>query len=176
MANRLQGNGGGKMMFKKTVFTMLIASAASMSSVVAQTPAPTTLIGCVYQEKDVPGRAPNIAERAGILEDYILAELSPAEAAKPAGTTGSAVPTTYSMYKLEKVADSQLKAVVGKRVEVTGTMNVKAKDSTGQPSASVETNKTDKIIGHDRIALPDFEVSRMREVPGSCPAKPTTVR
>src|ERR671925_144698 len=32
-----------------------------------------TLVGCVYREDQVPERKPNIAERAGILEDYILA-------------------------------------------------------------------------------------------------------
>src|SRR6476469_3735905 len=124
-------------MFKTVAFAVAIASTTLATSQLSAQSAPTTLTGCVYQEKDVPGRAPNIAERAGILEDYILAELSPAEAAKPSGTTGSAVPTTYSMYKLEKAADSQLKAMIGKRVEVTGIIDVKAKDSTGQPSASV---------------------------------------
>ena len=163
-------------MFKTIAFAVAIASATFATSTLSAQSASTTLIGCVYQEKDVPGRAPNVAERAGILEDYILAELSPAEAAKPSGTTGSSVPTTYSMYKLEKAADSQLKAMVGKRVEVTGKIDAEAKDSTGQPSASVQTNKTDKIVGHDRIDLPEFEVSSIRAVGGTCPAKPTTNR
>ena len=150
-------------------------AASSLSAQSAQSSsATTTLTGCVYQEKDVPGRAPNPAERVGILEDYILAEVSPAEAAKPAGTSGSNTPTTYSMYKLEKAADSQLKAMVGKRVEVTGTIDAKASDSTGQPPASAETNKTDKIVGNDRINLPEFEVSSIKAVAGSCPAKPST--
>jgi hypothetical protein len=162
-------------MFKTVAFAVAIASTTFATSLLSAQSA-TTLTGCVYQEKDVPGRAPNPAERVGILEDYILAELSPAEAAKPSGTTGSAMPTTYSMYKLEKAADTQLKAMVGKRVSVTGTIKAEAKDSTGQPSASVETNKTDKIIGHDRIELPKFEVSSIRAVAGTCPAKPTTNR
>ena len=34
----------------------------------------TTLVGCLYREDQVPERKPNIAERAGILEDYILAD------------------------------------------------------------------------------------------------------
>ena len=163
-------------MFKTIAVAAAIASATIATPSLSAQSAPTTLTGCVYQEKDVPGRAPNIAERAGILEDYILAELSPAEAAKPTGTAGSAAPTTYSMYKLEKVADSQLKAMVGKRVEVTGKIDAKANDSTGQPAASVETNKTDKIIGHDRIDLPEFEVSSIKAVAGSCPAQPSTNR
>ena len=52
-------------MFIRTV-TIAAASAAILaaSAASAQT-ASTTIIGCVYQEKDVPGRAPNPAERAG---------------------------------------------------------------------------------------------------------------
>ena len=154
-----------------------ITCATLASSVISAQSASSTLTGCVYQEKDVPGRAPNPAERVGILEDYILAEITPAEAAKPAGTAGStSVPKTYSMYKLEKAADSQLKAMVGKRVEVTGRIDAKANDTTGQPPASAQTNKTDRVIGHDRIDLPEFEVSSIRAVAGSCPAKPTTER
>jgi hypothetical protein len=36
----------------------------------------TTLTGCLYNERDIPGRTPNVAERAGVLEDYILAEVT----------------------------------------------------------------------------------------------------
>jgi hypothetical protein len=57
----------------------LVAAAVTFSAGVSAQKASTTITGCVYQEKDVPGRAPNPAERAGILEDYILAEITPAE-------------------------------------------------------------------------------------------------
>jgi hypothetical protein len=143
----------------------------------AQTAAQRTITGCVYEEKDVPGRAPNLAERAGILEDYILAEITPAEAAKPVGTGGSLeTPATYSMYKLEHAADSELQAMVGKRVEATGRIQTEADDTTGQPPASAQTSKTDRVIGHDRIDLPEFEVTSIRVVAGDCPARPTTDR
>lgn len=56
----------------------------------AQRPAATTVIGCVYRERDVPGRAPNVAERLGVLEDYILMELPGATAAGSASTPGQA--------------------------------------------------------------------------------------
>ena len=125
----------------------------------------------------MPGRAPNPAERLGILEDYILAEISPAEAARPTGTSGSpSNPATYSMYKLERTADSELKALVGKRVEVTGRIDAKPDDAAGPPPASAQTNQTDRAIGHDRINLPEFEVSSIRAVAGTCPAKPSTAR
>jgi hypothetical protein len=68
---------------KKYLFAASFALAASGVAISAQAPAAqaqdaakpaTTITGCVYNEKDVPGRAPNVAERAGVLEDYILAE------------------------------------------------------------------------------------------------------
>jgi hypothetical protein len=163
------------MLIRTTILAMTTATFAG-SVMSAQSPS-TTIVGCVYEEKDVPGRAPNLAERAGILEDYILAEISPAEAARPTGTSGAASnPTTYSMYKLEHTADSELKALVGKRVEVTGRIDASATDATGQPPASAQTNQTDRVVGHDRINLPEFEVTSIREVAGSCPAKPTVSR
>ena len=85
-----------------------------------------------------------------------------------------AVRRLTQLYKLEKIADSELKAMVGKRVEVTGRIDAEANDTTGQPPSSAQTNKTDKVIGHDRINLPEFEVTSIRAVSGTCPAKPTT--
>jgi hypothetical protein len=129
--------------------------------------ASTTLTGCVYREKDVPGRAPNVAERAGVLEDYILADVKPASASGAVGTSGA---PSHAMYKLELIADEKLKAVVGKRVEVTGRIDAEAGDSKSAtpPAAS----QTDKAIGHDKVDLPEFEVTNMREIAGSCPATP----
>src|SRR5688500_10959335 len=44
----------------------------------------TTIVGCLYREDQVPDRKPNVAERAGILEDYILADaMMPSEQGKP---------------------------------------------------------------------------------------------
>jgi hypothetical protein len=134
--------------------------------------ATTTLTGCVYKEKDVPGRAPNVAERAGVLEDYILAEVKPASPSGAVGTAG-AVGTSgasHAMYKLELIADEQLKAVVGKRVEVTGRIDAEAKDS--KSAASPAASEADKAIGRDKVDLAEFEVASMREVEGSCPAAP----
>jgi hypothetical protein len=140
----------------------------------------TVLTGCVYREKDVPGRAPNVAEKSGVLEDYILAEVKPSASAGAAsstgtsGTTGNAGTTTTkrgAMYKLEKIADEQLRAAVGKRVEVTGRIDAEAGDATSATGAS--TTSTDRAIGHDTVNLPEFEVSSMKQVSGSCPATPS---
>jgi len=169
------------------------AIALSMASVGAQTPqtppqtptpqtqqppasamqgAEKTLQGCVYKEADVPGRTPNVAEKAGVMEDYILVTSDSASAT--AGTTGTnpptAAPATGSVtagkaFKLEKIADERLKAVVGKRVEVTGRVDEGASGTTG---VKPDTNP----VSPDKIELPEFEVSALKEVPGTCPTTP----
>jgi hypothetical protein len=141
----------------------------------------TVLTGCVYKESDVPGRAPNVAERAGVLEDYILADVKPSESASSAstatpgatGTTGSASAHAGKMYKLEKIADERLRAAVGKRVEVTGRIDAEAGDAAGSSGGAAATTPTDRAIGRDRVNLPEFEVVSMREVSGTCPATPS---
>jgi hypothetical protein len=133
-----------------------------------------TVTGCVYREADVPGRAPNVAERAGVMEDYILAVSGGSADASGAGTPG-AVGTSGAaagqMYKLELIADDKLRAVVGKRVEVTGRVDAEAGDA--RASGTPATSDTDRAIGRDRVNLPEFEVTSIREVEGTCPAKPS---
>jgi hypothetical protein len=147
----------------------------SPSNMQSKTASPVTLSGCVYREQDVPGRAPNVAERAGVLEDYILAEVTPSQ---PQGTPSTSTPGAAgtsgtvkagTMYKLELIADEKLRAVVGKRVEVTGRIDAEAGDKT----APAPTTPTDRAIGRDRVDLPEFEVTSIKEVTGTCPAKPS---
>ena len=132
----------------------------------------TTLTGCLYREEQVPGRKPNVVERAGILEDYILAGVTVKGEQRPTGTAGSAstaVPSTGTMYKVEKIPDEKLKALVGKRVEVTGHI-----DPEGRSRLGVGGTKPDAGLGPDKISLPEIEALSIREVSGQgqCPAKP----
>ena len=125
---------------------------------------PTTqLVGCLYREEQVPGRTPNVAERAGILEDYILVD---AKIAKPETTT-NAVPASGNIYKVEGPPDDRLRALVGKRVEVTGRI-----DPEGGAAATKGAPTADRGPGPDQVNLPEFEASAIREVAGTCPAMP----
>jgi hypothetical protein len=147
--------------------------------------APTaTIAGCVYREDDVPGRTPNVAERAGVLEDYILAVVDQPEAAtgSPGSTPGatgtsgtpSGLTRTGAMYKLEHESDEELRALVGKRVEVTGKIDAEADDTSDRPAGTTGAAPgRDTGLGPDRIELAEFEVSSIREVAGTCPPKPT---
>ena len=136
----------------------------------AQTTA--TLVGCLYRESQVPGRTPNVVERAGVLEDYILADATMPPATRPGtppgavGTSG-AVPSTGNMYKVENVPDERLKALVGKRVEVSGRIDP---EDAGLGGASTR----DRGPGPDQVNLPEFEASSIREVSGTCPAVPAS--
>ena len=149
--------------------------AEAQAAAVAQNTMTTTIQGCVYKEEAVPGRAPNVAEKAGVLEDYILVA-SADTSAGTVGTTGTTPPAAGAAtpmpkaFKLEKISDDKLQAVVGKRVEVTGKMDIERSDTKG--AATTGAPAADKIVGPDEIELPEFEVESLREVEGTCPATP----
>lgn len=150
---------------------------APAAAAASQNMATTTIQGCVYKEQDIPGRSPNVAEKAGVLEDYIL--VASANPASATGTSGVTPPATAGAagamlapkaYKLEKISDEQLKAVVGKRVEVTGRVDAERSDTA---AGTAGAPARDKNMGPDKIELPEFEVTSMKEVEGTCPAVPT---
>ena len=130
----------------------------------------TTLAGCLYRENSIAGRKPSVAEKAGVMEDYILFDATPvreqnrladrpiADAGQPpdAPTAGLA---SGRMYKITKIEDGRLKELVGKRVEVTGTIKP---DNDAKPAdRSTNTN------------LPNIDGTSIREVAGAaCPATP----
>jgi hypothetical protein len=89
-------------------------SSPAAAPAAAQASSSTTLTGCLYRENQIPGRTPNVAERAGVLEDYILADASMASpGARPGATAGATVtsgsaPSAGNMYKVESIPDDQL--------------------------------------------------------------------
>jgi hypothetical protein len=134
------------------------------------TPAPTaamTLTGCLYRERDVPGRSPNIVEKAGVLEDYIVADARLTGQAAPA--PGAAAGTSGRMYKVEGIPDERLKALVGKRVEITGRTD--ANDEEGPSGVARPDNNP---VSRDTIDLSDFQGTSIKEVSGgtACAATP----
>jgi hypothetical protein len=142
------------------------SSQPSTPSVTGQQPT-MTLAGCLYREEQVPGRKPNPAERVGIAEDFILADASIATAEKPGATPGAtgtagAAPSSGNMYRVDGQAADKLKPLVGKRVEVTGRIDIGSSLSGAAARPAPDQNKD----------LPEFEATSIREVPGTCPATP----
>jgi hypothetical protein len=131
---------------------------------------PSTFAGCLYREDAIPGRSPNVAEKAGVLEDYILADatIAPssapdrpvAEAEPSRPTAGAAGLATGRMYKVTKISDDRMKALIGKRVEVTGTVKPDGDVQPGEKPVNFEN-------------LPNIEATAIREASGApCPSRP----
>lgn len=142
---------------------------AAPQSVASEKNATIVLSGCLVREQDVPGRSPNVAERAGVMEDYILTEAK-ASSERPAAGTPGAVGTSGStqnisrMYKVEGIPDEKLKALAGKHVEVTG--RVDADDSREVSPAAPAGAATPRSPSAD---MPEFEATAIRETQGTCP-------
>jgi hypothetical protein len=150
---------------------------------------PSTFAGCLYREDAIPGRSPNVAEKAGVLEDYILADATIAPSSAPdrqvaegeparPGQTDPARPgqpepragqptagaaaglATGRMYKVTKIPDDRLKTLIGKRVEVTGTVKPDGDVQPGEKPVNFEN-------------LPNIEATAIREASGAtCPSRP----
>jgi hypothetical protein len=128
-----------------------------------------TVEGCLMREEDVPGRRPNVAERAGISEDYILtmakvvkgtapgaAGKTPGRAGEqPTGTTGAA----GTMYEVAGIDDEQLKPHIGHRVQIVGTFQ-NVDRATAPPE---QRTPADDLV--------EIRATSIRPVKGNCPAK-----
>ena len=126
-----------------------------------------TVEGCLVREADVPGRKPNIAERAGIAEDYILTSTKMVKGTAPAGTTAQARPGdtptgtsgTQAMYEVEGIDDERLKQHIGRRVQIDGTFE-NVDRATATPERRTPADDLVEIRG-----------TAIRQVAGECPAK-----
>ena len=103
-----------------------------------------TIAGCLQQEKDVPGLQPNVAERAGVTEDYILTnvKMSPSSS-----VSGIAVSTKY---EIEGIAEAELKKHLNHQVELTGQI------TQAEPTSS--------------DATPDFRATSVKMLAATCNA------
>lgn len=120
----------------------------------ATQPAADTLkiVGCLKAEKDVAGLKPNIAERAGITEDYILTAVKAAPDS-PVSALGLG-----TLYEIEGIAESEIKKHLNHQVEFTGRLST---TETGAAAANA-ANRGD---------VPDFHATSMRMIAATCPAK-----
>ncbi len=105
-----------------------------------------TIAGCLKEEKDVPGRRPNVAERAGVTEDYILTNVKMAQSSAVQGIG------VGPLYEIEGIAEAELKKHLNHQVEITGRIT---QTSTGATPAD---------------DVPDFQATSLKMVAATCPA------
>lgn len=109
-------------------------------------PATLSIVGCLKDEKDVPGLKPNIVERAGIDEDFILVDV---KAAPGSAVSGLAL---GAMYEIEGISESELKKHRGHQIEVSGRIDTKDGDD------------------RDRKDVPDFNATSIKMIAATCAA------
>lgn len=107
-----------------------------------------TITGCLKEEKDVPGLKPNVAERAGVTEDYILTDV---KMSPSSSVSGIGVATRY---EIEGIAEAELKKHVNHQVELTG--------QAVQAAAGAAASADD---------APDFKATAIKMLAATCGAK-----
>jgi len=142
-----------------------------------------TLVGCLQREADVPGRRPNIIERAGIMQDYLLTQATFAPPSLtdartrggptpdiPVSTSGSPqTPATGSVYKIEGIAAARLRELTGKRVEVTGRIDEDdMREVRGTAGTGTTVPGTNVRIEDADGDTPEFEATVINETGGIC--------
>ena len=81
----------------------------------AQPANPTMMIsGCLLKEKEVAAATPNVAERTGVTEDYILTDV---KMSPSSSVSGIAVSTRYV---IAGIAEAELQKHLNHQVELTG--------------------------------------------------------
>jgi hypothetical protein len=94
-----------------------------------------TAQGCLKQEKDVPGAKPNVAERAGVGEDFILTQ---AKLTKGGASSGA-------MYKISGLDDEKLRSMSNQQVEVQGRLREKTMTGATKPTTPGPTTPPDEV-------------------------------
>ena len=126
--------------------TAALGAQAASQNPTQQPPAPAvssqehsvTVEGCLVREKDVPGRQANPAERAGVMEDFILTNAKILKGAHtppdayPTGTAGTAASREEAtgtsggagkMFEIRGMNETELQQFVGQRVEIEGKLD-----------------------------------------------------
>lgn len=160
------------------------ADTPRMPNVQDQAGTMVTVEGCLRREADVPGRQPNVAERAGLGEDYILTDTKMVKGSAPTmarrtgepdrvGTSGTSA--LMAMYEIEGIDDDKLQQHVGQRVQIEGTF--RHADRAGvarEPGANRDTTGAGGTAASARADddLVELRGTTIRRVAGECPASP----
>jgi cytochrome oxidase assembly protein ShyY1 len=117
-----------------------------------------TVTGCLMAEKDVPGRRPNAAERAGVTDDYILTGVKMAQSSAASGI-GLA-----PMYEIEGIAEAELQKHLNHQVEITGSLS--RGDAMGNRGAAAAAGSAASA----NADLPQLQATTMKMLSATCPA------
>jgi hypothetical protein len=138
---------------------LTVALATGAPAAQDPTPAPKPVVvveGCVATENEIPGRKENLAERAGLAEDFILVNAKVVKGHAPAAArddSGGVVSAGLRpMYEIGGLTDEQLKIHVGRRVRIEG--------SFGNLDRGASPPKNEDLV--------ELNATTIRQIPGTC--------
>ena len=123
-----------------------------------------TLTGCIQREADyrraIGGGGGATGTGAGLTDEFVLIEaLAPTTGSTTAPTATGTSGTTGTTYALTGSHEGDAGALVGKRVEIIGTV----KQENTSPRARGTSD-----AANPAVKLRELDVSTVRETPGSC--------
>lgn len=145
-----------------TSAVVLVAALFSgIVTVSAQSPKPNTeysgapkggsekisIVGCLMDERDVPGQKVTSAEKKGVAEDYLIVGATMA----PGSTVNSL--NLKPMYEIEGLDEAAMKPHRGHQVELEGKIHPLFEDD------------------HKADDMPDFYATKIKMLAATCPAK-----
>jgi hypothetical protein len=151
------------------------------SSPSTQTPAPSTptarasgdqvtVTGCIQREADYrrstgAGQGGVAGTGIGAANEFVLANAMMSQGGASSGATGTAGTSSNTAYELTGPNEGRAATLVGKRVEITGTLKATDTAPAGGATASVP--------GSRDLKLRELEVASIKEGTGTCPAGTT---
>jgi hypothetical protein len=129
-----------------------------------------TATGCLKQEKDVPGARPNVAERAGVGEDFILTQAKITKGSVPSKeqkettpSAGTAARATGAMYKIEGLDEEKLRPHINHQIEVQGQLQDRtAVTGTQKPTTPGPDTRPDEVQA--------IRATSIKMIAATCPA------
>ena len=147
------------------------ATTSASSQAGKQPETPVTLVGCVMREADYrkandKGRGGPVATGLGQGNEFVLvnaAKLTPG-ATPPGGTGQCGATAPGEAYELSGNREKELEKVVGRRVEITGTLK-EAKTTAGPAGQPKPTGGFDPL--RQDLKLFEVDVTSFRELPAT---------
>ena len=131
-----------------------------------------TVTGCVQREEDYR-RAHNmprggVGTGVGDADEFVLVNVM--MSGRPTGTSGTAA--TEREFELSGPAEGKLTQYVGKRVEITGTLEPAEVDASGRPTGGATAGHPPQGVDvtSEDLKLRELEVESVKAASGTCPA------
>lgn len=139
-----------------------------------------TVQGCLMREADVPGLEPNVVERAGVTEDFVVTNAKVVKGSAPESRRGSA--SSNTMFAIEGLSEDQLEANLNRRVEIDGTIDedsgmtrdtsrapVPPRPDPTKPESDPDSRGMKSTTANTAGDLVELQAKTIRTVPGDCP-------